>query len=202
MKQKAQIARAPESADDALTATLIAWGRCYGVKMRDEEPARASHPIARAVEDQGRKSRRQIAIERALARTQGRRTLMARDLSSCGVRIVPASYVDPVPCRDDSGRHRGLGADPLETPQVQTVQRAWLSLRECFPAQADVLRVEYQRPDIVSRTHKALHCGIKVERYKFELSRARHWVRSALAMARAVDQAGAAWALDRVTGEG
>lgn len=186
MKQKAQIARAPESADDALTATLIAWGRCYGVRLRDEEPARASHPIARAIDEQGRKSRRKIALERAQARAQGRRVLMARGLNGCGVRMVPAAFVDPVPCRDDSGRHRGLASDPIDTPQVQAVQQSWLALQRHSPHLAAVLVAQYQRPDLVSRAAKAASCGISESQFKDALRLAGMFIRGALTSRRTV----------------
>lgn len=184
------IARAQQ---DPFDATLQLWGRAYGVKLRDDEPKRSSHAIAKAMET-GKKSRTVYAMDAAGHRTTGRREYMARGLGSCGVLIVPASYVDPVPCSDDSGRHRGLAADPLNTPHVSAAQSAWLELERHFPIQAKIIALEYQRPDLPNQSARATEAGVDLKRYERELERARHWMRCGVVMAGVVGRAEEAFA--------
>lgn len=186
------IARAQQ---DPFEATLQLWGRAYGVRLHDDEPKRPTHAIAVAMET-GAKSRTEYAMGAAKHRTTSRREYMARGLRSCGVRIVPASYVDPVPCCDDSGKHRGLGGDPLQTPQVSIAQTAWLELERYFPIQARIIAIEYQRPDLANQAARARAVGVDLKRYERELERARQWMRAGVAMAVVVERASAAWGLD------
>ncbi len=167
--------------DEIYKATAQLWGLVYGKRLKDDEPSRPTHQIARAMQH-GAKSRREY-VRKTIGRDgSSRRRLMASGLGSCGVRVVPMDYVDPAPCKDDSGRHGGLSIDPKETPEVQTFQRAWLELNRFFPKQAKILALEYQHPDLLTQAAKAKEAGVSVAQYKVELSRADFWIRSAFAL--------------------
>lgn len=170
-----------------LDQAVSLWGMAYGVRSRDDAPAKSSHQIARAMEH-GARSRREYVV-RELAGRSGisRRTAMARDLGGCGVRVVPMSGVDPVPCKDNSGRHRGLQADPLETPEVQRVQACWEALRAHDAHLAAVAAVAHQRPDLPTRADKAAALGISAAKYDQDLRCAMTWLRCGWAMGWVVD---------------
>jgi len=183
-----QIARAPDSGD-VFDALMTLWGRAYGPRTHDDEPKRASHPIASAMEFG--MTRDQYIASKIVGRDgKARRTTMARDLGSCGVRVVPMAYCDPVRATDDSGRHRGLALDPLETPEVQWLQKAWLELHAMFPRQAQAVQLQFQRPDLSTREARAAVLGISAKQWDHELDRGVRWMRCADAMRRVVDRAG------------
>jgi len=103
---------------------------------------------------------------------------------------VPASYADPVPCRDDSGRHLSLAADPLETREVAELQRAWLEL----PAdQAEIVALYYQRPDITTNPARALELGVSLKTYEEKLRLARNSLRLGARLLRAMRQVAEQW---------
>ena len=182
--------------NEQFSAAAKLWGMAYGIRLKDDEsaPSRATHAIAVAMEH-GAKNRTAYAMDAARYRTKGRRAFMAHDLGPCNVRIVPESYVDPIRCKDDSGRHRGLGLDPLETPEVQTFQRAWLELNRLFPKQAKILAYEYQRPDLLNQADRAKEAGVSLSQYKVELSRGEFWVRSAFALNQVLSESERKWGL-------
>lgn len=184
------IARAPD--DDTFDATLRLWGRVHGVRLHDDEPAKATHAIAVAMEH-GAKSRTQYAMDAAKRRSKERRRFMARGLRSCGVSIVPESYVDPVPCKDDSGKHRGLGDDPMQTPQVRTLQEAWEALHRTFPDQAEIVAMVYQRPDLLTNAARADALGITLRTFEDKLRLGKQWMRAGASLLRAVAQAAETW---------
>lgn len=172
---------------EALDELLIVWGRAYGEPRpsewdEGERPSRGTHPIemARAFAP-GRRSeviRRRTAVGRD---GYSRRRLMAGGLVDCGLHIVPASFVDPVPGTRSTNRSSGLPplGGALES-QVQRVQSAWLVLHRLEEQQAAVLRLEFQVRGM-TQTEKADQLGIKVRYYRDQLVLAKSFIRGKLA---------------------
>jgi len=173
-------------------ATMTLWGHAYGKRSNEDEPRGQTHPIAAAM--QFGMTREQYVRSKIKGRDgSSRRTLMARGLAACGVRRVPASYVDPVRATDDSGRFRGLSPDPNDTPEVQWLQRAWVALQQTFERQAKAVLIQYQRPDLTSREQRARELGVSVKQWDHELDRGVRWMRCAHAMRRVVESADREW---------
>lgn len=98
---------------------------------------------------------------------------MARGLGGCGVRIVSASYVDPV--RGVQTRSFKPENDPSETNAMTIIQNAWLELYRVSESEATALRLHYQRRDM-SREQKAKELSMTVRDYRSAVSRAKVFV--------------------------
>lgn len=171
---------------DELEELLRLWGRVYGECASDfgELPEDANapdvHPLARARRYAPEK--RTVIIRQRTAMERGgiaRRRLMARELAGCGVTIVPAAYVDPVPGTRSS---RGGSAPPEHRVQqgaAERVQSAWFSLRRIEELRAEVLRQEYQVRGMTQRD-KAAGMAIRLNRYRDELALGRVWMHGKL----------------------
>lgn len=169
---------------EELEALLRTWGRALGESAGGEIPEDAHapdvHPLARAARyAPGRRDevlRQRTAYHRA---GMARRALMARDLAECGVRIVPAAYVDPVP----GSRSSVGGAKPpwqsVRQAEVDRVQSAWVVLHRLEPLRATVLMHEYQVRGMTQRD-KAARLAVKVRRYRDELQAGKIWMHGRL----------------------
>lgn len=162
---------------DAIEALLDAWGEAGRARACNAEPrsltgnsvfARYGRPGKKDGLAEGRcgKERRQ-----AMARAAGGAVV--------GLRTVPTSYVDPVPCTATRS-YRAPDYDPRETKDVEFVQTAWLAMYRTNALQANVLRVEYQengrQADKAPRlTDEAGH-PLKLRRYRDELRMAKVWL--------------------------
>lgn len=171
---------------EELENLLRLWGRIYGDSLSDvaELPEHVNapdfHPLARGMRfAPGKRAvliRRLTTMDRA---GQARRRLMARDLGACGITIVPAAYVDPVP---GSRSSRGGSAPPAQRPGqdvAERVQSAWLSLRRVEELRATVVQQEYQRRGMTQR-EKAAAMSIKLNRYRDELGAGKIWLHGRL----------------------
>lgn len=161
---------------------LRAWGRAYGeaveVEFREDERAPDVHPLA--VGMRFAPGSRTVAVERAIHRGgQERRRLMAAGLNACGMRMVPASFVDPVPgSRSSNGG--SCSPEARMRPVVEAVQDAWMVLYRFDTLRANVVQVEYQRRGM-TQSDKAATLGIKKRRYVDELDSGRVWMHGRLA---------------------
>lgn len=127
-----------------LEEQLRAWGRIYGEgppRDDDDRPGPAVHPIAVAMEHAPRHRSTVIRMRTHMDRGgQGRRRLMAVAAGVERLNIVPASYVDPIPCK--ASRGGGRGARPISA-EMQRLNRAILDLQELHPMRGLCLRVHY-----------------------------------------------------------
>lgn len=87
--------------------------------------------------------------------------------------MVPAGYIDPAPCAA-TRTYRAPAYDRRETSDVGQIQAAWLVLYRTNPAQAELLRVQYQTKGTQYEKAQALHMPIR--QYKEEIKLARVWM--------------------------
>lgn len=172
-----------QSLDD-LEKLLRAWGRCYGERPANDEErdAPTTHALARAM--QFAPGKRQVVIRERTAMHragQDRRALMAVAAggAAVGIRMVPASYVDPVPCIETrSGRVEGR--DWPIPPEIARVERAALDLQALHDFRGRCLRVNYctlgSHEDKVLRLGNVLGEDVKLKRFRDELTYARVWM--------------------------
>lgn len=165
---------------EQLDGMLRAWGRHYGerpeVEQREDIRAPDVHPLAVGMRF-APGDRATVALSSMRRGGQSRRKLMAVGLESCGVRIVPADYVDPMPC---TGGHGGGSSEARIAPLVEAVQTAWLALFRLDEACARVVQTEYQRRAMTQRD-KAVTLGMKLWRYRLDLEEGKIWMKYRLA---------------------
>lgn len=171
-----------------------AWGAFYGERRgpewQDAESAGAGlggatvHPLERA--RAFAPGTRKAALERMHLQRAGveRRRAMG---AAAGLAILPAEFVDPIPCvetREVVGTPR---PDPRYTDAVRAVQEAWLVLREWWPMQAEIVRLHYQvrgftQKDKAGLATAALGTGdvIGLKRFRDELRLGRTWLHARL----------------------
>ena len=175
---------------EAIDPLLEAWGRFYGETVLDtggeiHENAHAPdvHALARA--QRLAPGTRQEALARHLDRGgQARRALLG---AAAGLRgVLPAHFVDPVPCIESDRVGRNAEQDPHYTSTVRAVQAAWLSLQRHDELQGTIVRVQYQVRGM-TQERKAEEVGIRLDRpiglkrYRDELRMAKCWLHARLA---------------------
>jgi hypothetical protein len=169
---------------DALEDALRAWGRAYGeqpeVEIHEDQRAPDVHPLAVAM--RFAPGTRAEAVQRHVHRGgQQRRTLMAAGLGDCGVRMVPADFVDCVPgTRSTNASACGSSAEAKLGPIVEAVQGAWIVLFRFDTLRGIVVQAEYQRRGM-TQGDKAAMLGIKLKRYRDELASGKVWLHGRLA---------------------
>lgn len=163
-----------------LDGMLRAWGRHYGerpeLEQREDVRAPDVHPLAVGMRF-APGDRATVALSSMRRGGQARRKLMAVGLESCGVRIIPADYVDPMPC---TGGRGGGSSESRIAPLVEAVQAAWMVLYRLDQLRANVVQQEYQRR-AMTQGDKAISLGIKLRRYRMELDSAKIWLHGRLA---------------------
>lgn len=130
------------SDDEAFETLLRAWGRYYGERPeRDEDaPSRPTHPLARGMEFAPGK-RAVLTLGRG---GQSRRRFLGQVAGLAG--IMPAAFVDPVPCKETRPAVFGAGETSRPVPvELQRVNRAALDLLAVDRKAGLVLRVHYCR---------------------------------------------------------
>lgn len=181
--------------DEAFENLLRAWGRCYGERPEYDSPedARAPdvHPLAVAMRFAPGK-RTEIIRQRTTMDRGGvaRRTLMAEraneGVRNPRMRVVPASYVDPVPCSETKRAFYGFGevSRPAH-PELQRVERAVLDLQAIEPLRGLVMRVNYcslgPHEEKAERVAAKIGQPVKLRRYRDELLLAKVWVHGRIA---------------------
>lgn len=175
---------------DLLLEQLRRWGHATATRhvrpqFAANDDAPDDHPLARA------RHFAPMTRQRAAARLVGRdgrsrRKYMARDLGACGVQLVPASYVDPVPSKNTrSGSLRPdqrAGAIDVGIPDdLRWIDRALAELTRQAALQAQCLREEFtgtgsQRMK-AARVAKQYAGQLSVWQYRRELQRGIDFLR-------------------------
>ena len=170
---------------------LREWGRYYGERPGPEWddgtpdarviPGGATiHPLERA--RQFAPGRRRTFVERQLHGRDGvsRRRAMG---AAAGLAVLPADFVDPVPCVETRPVIGTPRPDPRYTDTIRAVQEAWLTLRKYWPDQAEVVRLHYQVRGMTRKEKAAQMPGgaIGLRRYKDLLRDAQTWLHARLA---------------------
>lgn len=173
---------------DELEERLRRWGRWYGERPSADDPDRlapATHPLAIGMQfAPGKRSaviRQRSHMDRA---GQGRRRLMAQAAGVDRLHVVPAAFVDPVPCIETrSGRNSAR--DWPTPPEVQSVQRAALDLHRIDTLRGLALRVHYcmlgDLQDKANAVTLRLGSPVKVRAYRDAVREARFWMLGRLA---------------------
>jgi hypothetical protein len=173
---------------DDLEALLRAWGQAYGTapapERKPERRAPASHTIA--VRMQFAPGKRVATIKQRTNMDRGghaRRRLMARASGIKGMRIVPADFVDAIPCRET--RSGGGGVESRAVPvELQRVERHALELMRINRLRGLCLRFEYCTlgPHSVKAAAVAEVLGqeVKLKRFRDELERAEIFMHARL----------------------
>lgn len=164
-------------------ALLRAWGRAYGERPEkeadDNKPGPAVHPIAVAMQFGAKRSKGTLSLQRA---GQGRRATMAAAARRIGIAmdIVPAGYVDPVPCVETRTMRSSAPTGWAEIPEVLKIERAALDLLGFDRLRGLCLRVAYctlgtdaEKAEVVSAR---LGEPIKRKRFRDERNLAKVWV--------------------------
>lgn len=175
---------------ETLENLLRLWGRLCGERpVVDVDDGRGSnvHPLARGMEMAPGKRQRVIRERTAMHRAgQDRRAYMATVAAVGGMRMVPAGYVDPVPCAETRRAVYGLGETSRPLPaDVARVERAALDLQRIDDLRGRILRTNYctlgSHEDKVLRLSIALGYEVKLKRYRDELVYSRVWMHGRLA---------------------
>lgn len=172
---------------DDLELLLRAWGQAYGSAPPPERlpdrRAPASHPIA--VSMQFAPGKRATIKQRTTMDRGGhaRRRLMARASGVKGMRIVPAEFVDAIPCRE-RGVIGGGGERPVPL-ELQRVERAALELMRIDRLRGLCLRFNYctlgPHDEKAAAVGEVVREEVKLRRFRDELDRARIWMHGRLA---------------------
>lgn len=174
---------------DDLKDLLRAWGRWYGERVVFDDSTPQTHgphgygtnPIATGMQFAPSKRSSVVRQRTNMDRGgQGRRRLMAAG-AGCGMRILPASYVDPVPCRQTRPAVFGMGERARPEPkELQRVELAALDLMRIDTTRGVCLRVHYcTLGELVDKaTLAGLRIGttIPVRAYRNTVSEARFWM--------------------------
>lgn len=166
--------------DDDFEHLLRRWGRILGERLPsewgDEVPAgylpQTAHPLSR-VGSPPKLIRQRTTMDRG---GHERRRCMG---AAAGLRIVPATFVDPVPCTEtrtmrDPARDFPLPADVLR------VEVAALELYRWNPVRGLCLRMAYcargSRDEKAARVAQCIGEPVRAQRYKNELFAAKVWI--------------------------
>jgi hypothetical protein len=173
---------------DDLEALLRAWGQEYGTAppavSQCERRVSASHPIAASMEFAPGK---RATIKQRTTMDRGghsRRRLMARASGVKGMRIVPAEFVDPIPCRETRSVGGGVTNRPVPL-ELQRVERAALELMRIDRLRGLCLRLNYctlgSHEEKAAAVSGVVNEPVKLRRFRDELDRARIWMHGRLA---------------------
>lgn len=170
---------------DYLELLLRAWGRAYGdmrgVVIEEERDAPDTHPLARAAAaapgERVSIIRQRTTMDRG---GQDRRRHMATNaggVEAVGLRLVPAGFVDCIPCPESRAGGRSVAADWPVPPEVQRVHVAAEAVRKADPVRGACLRAHYwTRGTLEERAEHAAKLAaqaIKVRLYRDAVREAR-----------------------------
>ncbi len=173
---------------DELENLLRKWGRCYGERPPaewegEERPGVAVHALARGMEFAPGKRITLIRQRTNMDRGgQDRRRMMARDIP--GLRMVPASYVDAIPCTETRSGRSEARDWPVPSDLVR-VERAALDLHRIDTLRGLVLRVNYctrgTHEDKAAVVTLKIGSSVKMRAYRESLAHAKGWIHARLA---------------------
>lgn len=167
--------------DDELERLLTEWGALSKYEAEKREGASDFHVLQRARDFAP--GTRERAIKRIIGRGgTERRTMMARDLAACGVRIVPMSFVDPIRGKDSRNIGPRERAGESMPDHLRRINNAALELYRCDTLRGLVLRQEYcgYGPQAIKAERVSLALahpkpmGLRV--YREALAGARGWM--------------------------
>lgn len=179
--------------NDELETLLRAWGRVMGERPPVDDQDRdapATHALARGMLMAPGKRQVVVRERTAMHRAgQDRRALMAVAAGggAVGLRVVPASYVDPVPCTETRS-YRSEARDWPVPPEVARVERAALDLQKLNDFRGRCLRAMYclrgSHEERVMRMMSAMSSEalaeiggyVKLKRFRDEAGYGRVWV--------------------------
>lgn len=177
--------------DDVFESLLRRWGSILGerppAEWGDEAPVgylpQAAHPLSR-VGAPPKLIRQRTTMDRGGV---DRRRLLAQAAvgdSGIAMRVVPASYVDPVPCSETRTMRDPARDFPLP-PEVDRVQSAFLALYRLNKVRALCLQARYclrgSRPESAAWVSERAGEPVGVNRYGNELMFAKVWVHARIA---------------------
>jgi hypothetical protein len=177
---------------DELDNLLREWGALSKYQEARTEGATDFHALSRA--RQFAPGTRARAAARLVGRDgESRRRLMAvaanaglPDGRSCGIRIVPAEYVDPVPC-SESRRAGGVSAAARDTTpsHLRPVVVAASELYRIDTLRGLCLRFEYCaygcQSEKADRVALAIGSPVGLRIYRESLAHAKGWMHAKLA---------------------
>lgn len=162
---------------------LIEWGALAKYEEAKEDAGNDFHVLQRARDFAP--GTREKAAAQLVGRDGGeRRRLMARDLKGCGIRVVPKSYVDPVPGKTTRkpGPRERIGDSIPE--RLKAVHHAALELYRADPVAGIVLRQEYcaygSQGTKAYRVSEAIGKKVGIRVYRETLARALGWMHAKL----------------------
>jgi hypothetical protein len=168
---------------DELERLLTEWGALAKYEEAKSEAGNDFHVLARAREFAP--GTRERAAAQLVGRDGGaRRKLMARELGQCGVRVVPKSYVDPVPGKTT---HKAGPRERIEDsipPRLKAVHAAALALYRADELAGLALRQEYcaygSHGTKAYRVSEAVGRKIGIRVYREALARGIGWVHATI----------------------
>lgn len=173
---------------EQLETLLRAWGAAYGERPPPEwdgedRPGVAIHPLARAMDfAPGKHAASVRGLTTAHRLGVERRRMMAQDLP--GVQVVPAAFVDPIPCTESRSIHNASRDWPV-SDILQQVQRAALDLHRIDTLRGLVLRVNYctrgTQFDKALAVTQRLGSPVRLRVYRESLAHAKGWMHGRLA---------------------
>jgi hypothetical protein len=169
---------------DELEDLLRQWGALSKYTEQRKEGANDFHALARAL-DYAPGTRARAAVRLVGRDGQDRRRLMARELATCGVRMVPMDYVDPVRASANHGGGGGSARAVNTTPMhLRPVQQAALDLYRIDTLRGLCLNFEYCgygcQSDKAERVGVALGSPVGLRLYREGLAHAKGWMHARL----------------------
>lgn len=177
---------------DELDDLLRQWGALSKYTERRQEGAGDFHALARAL-DFAPGTRKRAAIK-LIGRDGGaRRRLMAEaanaglgDGRTCGIRLVPMDFVDPVPCTQSRRAGGVSGRARDDTPEhLRPVAAAASALYRVDTLRGLCLRLEYCgygcQSEKADRVALAIGSPVGLRIYRESLAHAKGWMHARLA---------------------
>jgi hypothetical protein len=172
--------------NDELDALLREWGALSKYNEARQEGANDFHALQRAREfAPGTRAR---AAMRLVGRDgRDRRRLMARELETCGVRLVPMDYVDPVRAKANGGGGLAGPSRDSTPPHLRRVAQAALELYRIDTLRGLCLNFEYcgygsqsEKAERVALAMNGQRVGLRI--YREALAHAKGWMHARLSM--------------------
>lgn len=177
---------------DELDDLLRQWGALSKYTQEKKEGSNDFHALARSL-DFAPGTRARAAMRLVGRDGFDRRTLMATAANAglahgmtCGIRIVPASFVDPIPCTES--RRAGGVSDRARDDTPEHLRPVALAARELYridTLRGLCLRLEYcgygPQTEKAERVALAIGSPVGLRVYREALAHAKGWMHGRLA---------------------
>lgn len=172
--------------DDELERVLGEWGALSKYQQEKDSGGGGDVHVLHRNRDFAPGTRARAVLRLAGRDGTSRRAYMARDLLECGVRMVPAAFVDPIPSPSTGRGGGGGGSSPQSVPaELRRVEAAALELYRNDKLCGLCLRHEYcgygRQSDKADAVAHALGAQIGLRVYRESLARAKGWMHARLA---------------------